>query len=270
MEILAAVFVVSGFVSALIIAIDLRMHRQPMAIMKVVWVLTGLWGGVVALAAYYGFGRGGNVPHKPMVMHDMATMEGMAAMDGMHEMGAMKPVQSMGGKVTMNSVAQNAQVDMQSGMQMTKRPYWQSVALSTLHCGAGCTLADILGGWMLFWVAIPIAGSLLLGEAVVDYLLALWIGVWFQYAAIRAMSPSCKRGSIVVRALKSDLWSLSAWQVGMYGFMALAIFVFFPEQGLSKTSWTYWFMMQIAMMSGFLFAFPVNALLIRLGVKKAM
>jgi hypothetical protein len=43
---------------------------------------------------------------------------------------------------------------------MKGRPRWQSVVLSTLHCGAGCTLADIVGEWFLFFVPVAIGGSL--------------------------------------------------------------------------------------------------------------
>jgi len=56
----------------------------------------------------------------------------------------------------------------------------------------------------------------------------------------------------------------------MYGWMALVYFVFFAATPLSKSSWTFWFMMQLAMCAGFLLAYPVNGWLIRLGIKKAM
>ncbi|MDE8697923.1 DUF4396 domain-containing protein, partial [Bacteroides cellulosilyticus] len=34
--------------------------------------------------------------------------------------------------------------------------------------------------------------------------------------------------------------------------------------------WAFWFMMQIAMLIGFACAYPMNALLIKLGLKKGM
>lgn len=155
-------------------------------------------------------------------------------------------------------------------MDMPRRPGWQSVVLSTLHCGAGCTLADIVGEWLLYFVPVAIGGSLLAGTWIVDYLLALVFGIGFQYAAIRGMERSLPRGEAVRRAAKADVLSLTAWQAGMYGWMAVAIFALNGGIPLPRTSFAFWFMMQVAMACGFLVALPVNKLLIRAGIKRGM
>lgn len=153
---------------------------------------------------------------------------------------------------------------------MKGRPRWQSVVLSTLHCGAGCTLADIIGEWFLFFVPVAIGGSILAGTWVVDYLLALAFGIGFQYAAIRGMERTLPRGEAIRRAAKADILSLTAWQAGMYGWMAVAIFALNGGEAMPRTSFVFWFTMQIAMACGFLVALPVNILLIRAGIKKGM
>ncbi len=168
-------------------------------------------------------------------------MEGMDGMDGMSDMPGMKG-----------------------------RPRWQSVVLSTLHCGAGCTLADIVGEWFLFFVPVAIGGSILAGTWVVDYLLALAFGIGFQYAAIRGMERTLPRCEAIRRAAKADILSLTAWQAGMYGWMAVAIFALNGGEAMPRTSFVFWFTMQIAMACGFLVALPVNILLIRAGIKKGM
>lgn len=168
-------------------------------------------------------------------------MEGMDGMDGMSDIPGMKG-----------------------------RPRWQSVVLSTLHCGAGCTLADIVGEWFLFFVPVAIGGSILAGTWVVDYLLALAFGIGFQYAAIRGMERTLPRGEAIRRAAKADILSLTAWQAGMYGWMAVAIFALNGGEAMPRTSFVFWFTMQIAMACGFLVALPVNILLIRAGIKKGM
>lgn len=168
-------------------------------------------------------------------------MEGMDGMDGMSDMPGMKG-----------------------------RPRWQSVVLSTLHCGAGCTLADIVGEWFLFFVPVAIGGSILAGTWVVDYLLALAFGIGFQYAAIRGMERTLPRGETIRRAAKADILSLTAWQAGMYGWMAVAIFALNGGEAMPRTSFVFWFSMQVAMACGFLVALPVNILLIRAGIKKGM
>ena len=153
---------------------------------------------------------------------------------------------------------------------MKGRPRWQSVVLSTLHCGAGCTLADIVGEWFLFFVPVAIGGSILAGTWVVDYLLALAFGIGFQYAAIRGMERTLPRGEAIRRAAKADILSLTAWQAGMYGWMAVAIFALNGGEAMPRTSFVFWFSMQVAMACGFLVALPVNILLIRAGIKKGM
>lgn len=155
------------------------------------------------------------------------------------------------------------------GMPMPRRPRWQSVVLSTLHCGAGCTLADLTGEWFLYFVPLAIGGSLLAGSWVFDYLLALIFGIGFQYAAVRSMEPVSPRQALY-RAAKADFLSLTAWQAGMYGWMAFAMFVWFAGSMPPRTSWTFWFMMQVAMGFGFLCSYPVNSWLLHAGIKKEM
>ena len=52
---------------------------------------------------------------------------------------------------------------------------------------------------------------------------ALAFGIGFQYAAIRGMERTLPRGEAIRRAAKADILSLTAWQAGMYGWMAVAI-----------------------------------------------
>ena len=228
-------FVCAGLIIALILAINVIFHRQSMKIMNIVWVLTGLWGHYFALFAYYTSG----------VRKD--------------NMVATVPMENM-------------KMDMKISMEMDMsevRPQWQSITLSALHCGAGCTLADIIGEWFTYWVPLQIGGSLIAGSWALDFVLALILGVFFQFIAIREMEAISFREA-VSRAFKADFFSLLAWQVGMYSWMAVATFILFKDESLEKTSWTFWFMMQIAMLWGFMVSYPVNAWLIKSGIKKGM
>jgi hypothetical protein len=69
--------------------------------------------------------------------------------------------------------------------------------------------------------------------------------------------------------VKADALSLAAWQVGMYGWMAIARFVIF-DHPFEKTSPVFWVMMQVAMLAGFAVSYPVNSLLLRRGLKEPM
>lgn len=206
---LIAVFLVcSGIGIAVHIAIDLTHRPQSMKIMNAVWILSALWGSYLALWAYNKFGRS-----SPMKAED----DGMKMdMSGMKDMSDMKGMDMSGMKDNMEmDMAMQGEMSMQ-GMQ---RPYWQSVALSALHCGAGCTLADIIGEWFTNYVPVTVAGSQLFGNWVLDFILALMIGVYFQFYAIREMEK-ISVGNALARAFKADFFSLLFWQVGMYGWMA--------------------------------------------------
>ena len=222
-------------------------------------------------------------------MSGTAGPRGMEGMDGMSDMPGMKgaadkadtangaDMPGMADGTKMSGTAGPRGMEGMDGMDgmsdmpgMKGRPRWQSVVLSTLHCGAGCTLADIIGEWFLFFVPVAIGGSILAGTWVVDYLLALAFGIGFQYAAIRGMERTLPRGEAIRRAAKADILSLTAWQAGMYGWMAVAIFALNGGEAMPRTSFVFWFSMQVAMACGFLVALPVNILLIRAGIKKGM
>jgi hypothetical protein len=153
--------------------------------------------------------------------------------------------------------------------QPAGRPGWVPVALGVSHCGAGCTLGDIVAEFAVFALGLSIAGEALYAEFVGDYLVAVLLGVVFQYLAIapmRGLSP----GKGLLQAAKADVLSLTAFEVGLFGWMALMRFVFFPDHPLHPDSPVYWFLMQVGMVLGFATAWPANAWLIQRGMKEAM
>lgn len=150
------------------------------------------------------------------------------------------------------------------------KPHWATVAVGVSHCGAGCTLGDIVAEFAVFGLGLSIAGEAVYVEFIGDYLLAVVLGLAFQYFAIAPMRGLSFRKGIVAAA-KADILSLSAFEVGLFGWMALMAFVFFPAPDhIHPDSPVYWFLMQIGMIIGFGTAYPVNTWLIRKGVKEAM
>ena len=166
------------------------------------------------------------------------------------------------------------------GAEQGEVPFPVMVIKGSSHCGAGCTLGDIIAEWTAFafpavavwfgwqsWFADKIFAIWLL-----DFLLAFLIGVVFQYFTIKPMRD-LSVGAGIRAAVKADTASISSWQVGMYGVMALIQFAWFrPAFGATAEVNTpeFWFAMQLAMLGGFATAYPVNWLLIRIGWKEAM
>ena len=77
-------------------------------------------------------------------------------------------------------------------------------------------------------------------------------------------------GQGIWAAIKADTLSISAFQIGMYGWMALVFFKWFPGPHLHPNQPSYWLMMQIAMICGFITSLPVNWFLVKIGWKEAM
>lgn len=145
---------------------------------------------------------------------------------------------------------------------------WRAVFKGTMHCGAGCTLGDILAETAVFLGGITLLGSAFGAELAGDFVLAYLLGLAFQYFAIVPMRK-LQPGRGIVEAAKADTLSLLAFEVGLFGWMTLMRFVLF-DPPLRPDQAEYWFMMQVGMAIGFLTSYPVNAWLIRRGIKEAM
>lgn len=148
-------------------------------------------------------------------------------------------------------------------------PEWQGVAVSATHCGAGCALGDVIGEWVVFAMSLTIAGAALWPEYILDFAIAYALGILFQYFAIKPMSDLSTR-AVLGRAVRADTLSLVAFEAGMFAWMALVFFVFFPHPHLQAGHAAYWLMMQIAMALGLLTTYPVNIWLVRRGIKHPM
>jgi hypothetical protein len=77
-------------------------------------------------------------------------------------------------------------------------------------------------------------------------------------------------GTAIRLAAKADFLALSAFEVGLFGWMAIMQLVLFASPGLPTDSAAFWFLMQVGMLIGFVTTYPVNWWLIRRGIKEIM
>jgi cytochrome c-type biogenesis protein CcmH/NrfF len=233
-----------AFASALANVVDesLLGHRQQMAVMNVVHPVTALYLGPVWLWAY---ARRGRAASSVSIRREARRRSAADADPGELRRAA----------------SSTAPEDV--------RPWHVASAVS--HCGAGCTLGDIGGEWILFALGAPALGAAgTYGwEVIADFVLAWSLGIVFQYLTIVPMREGIGRLEGIVQAAKVDTLSILSFQVGLFGWMALAHFVLFQPALAIDTS-THWFMMQVGMAVGFLTAWPVNRLLVRRGIKEKM
>ncbi len=148
-------------------------------------------------------------------------------------------------------------------------PSWCPITVSDTHCGAGCALGDIVGESAVFAAGWTLWGEKLYADYVVTLILAWTFGIAFQYFNIRPMThlPPSKA---LAKSIQADTLSIIFFQIGMYAWMALVYFVLFPHPHLQPNSATFWFMMQIGMLLGFVTSYPVNGWLLRQGIKEPM
>jgi hypothetical protein len=148
-----------------------------------------------------------------------------------------------------------------------KKPFWAVALTGASHCGAGCAVGDLIAEWLVFAAGPFVFGSKPATKYLAAFALAYAVGIFFQYFSIAPMRGLGLRDGIVAAA-KADTLSLTAYEIGMFGWMAVVQLELFP--GLEPTSWSFWFQMQIAMILGLLTTFPVNWWLIRSGIKESM
>jgi hypothetical protein len=228
-----------GLASAGGMALHEIRRPQRMWIMNLVWPISGLYAGPIAVWAYWRYGL-------------------LSAGNGM-DVARQREAKRLGTEHT---------------------PFPAMVGKAAAHCGSGCTLGDLAAEWLAFTfpvVAVWFGHGSIFAEKVfaiwiLDYIFAFSLGIVFQYFTIAPMR-NLSVGQGVRAAVKADALSLTAWQIGMYGFMAAAQFYLFRTLlgiPLEVSTPEFWFMMQMAMIAGFLTSYPVNWWLLRSGVKEKM
>lgn len=220
-----------AFLCAAIIIVHEIRNPQKMMVMNLVWPLTALYLSVFGLFFYFRFG----VP--------------MAKSHGHH--------------------GRSLQPDGQMMMGEKATPTLVDAAVSATHCGAGCVLGDIVSEFAVFASGAMIFGSMLLASFTWDFVAAWCLGIAFQYFTIVPMRNLSPREGLIA-AMKADTLSIIAFQVGMYGWMLLVHFRLFPQSHMRPDEATYWLMMQVAMICGFVTSIPMNWWLLKIGWKESM
>jgi hypothetical protein len=219
-----------AFACAFLISIDELRYPQKMWIMNLVWPLTALYFSVFALWGYFKVGR----------------------------------------KMSKSAASGLSEEQHRLRMEQARRdPSFIQTAIADTHCAAGCVVGDIIAEYSLFGLGWILFGRALYAEYAGDLLLAWVFGIAFQYFTIKPMLNLSPREGVNA-ALKSDTLAIIAFEIGLFAWMALMYFVFFPHPHLKPTEATYWFMMQIGMVLGFLTSYPMNRWLIKVGWKAVM
>jgi len=257
------------FCCAGIIAYDIVINhrRQPMGVMNVVFPVTALYFGLFALAFYWRWGR----------VSPRKTMQQVSMIPAAVSQAAVAPA-GAGGRDPGGGPAHHGMAgaggrdgdDQDASANERSRPWWVMMATEVSHCGSGCALGDVISEFVVFALALTIAGLTLGAEYAGDYVLALILGIVFQYFAIAPMRGLGVKDGLIA-ATKADVISLTAFEIGLFGWMAIMTFVLFPAPNeLMPNSAAFWLLMQVGMIIGFFTSWPANVWLIKRGIKVPM
>ncbi|MFJ5158168.1 DUF4396 domain-containing protein [Pantoea sp. NPDC088449] len=216
---LALPFLVLGGCTALMILKDLFRHPHPVAVMNIIWPLTGLYMPFIGWLAWWYLGR------KPSHQLKIALL---------------------------------------IPRKMQKTTNWQTIFISTSLTAAACIFGDMM--------TIPIVTLLkhfaitpaLWMQAIICVIVSLFIGLLFQFLAIRQREKHSFYSALLI-ALKTEVFPVLIYQLGIFFFMALAL-KFVLAQQINPLLIVFWFMLQLAIMIGFLFSWPANHFLIKRGL----
>jgi hypothetical protein len=234
LQVLSWVSLITAFICSAILLLDELRDPQEMTVMNFVWPITALYFGPIAVWAYY------RVASRTTKQH-MQRIKASRGSDMKHKKVELK-----------HQPATRTQI-----------------AVAVSHCGAGCTLGDIAGEWLIYATGLSFAGGVFQTRLLIDFVLAWSFGIVYQYFTIVPMR-GLSVGKGILAAIKADTISIVAFQIGMSIWMALTYYVFFTSPHLKTNEAESWFMMQIAMVVGYFTSYPANAWLLKKGLKEKM
>ncbi|MDU4125936.1 DUF4396 domain-containing protein [Pantoea sp.] len=145
---------------------------------------------------------------------------------------------------------------------------WQALFIATAISAAACILAEALTLpiiTLLNYLKIPL---LIWQQAAISLLLSFLLLLLFQFFSL----PQHEKKSFWQRlslAFKRSAFPLLICQAGIFFFMALAL-KFVLHQQINPSRTLFWFMLQLAMMTGFVFSWPANHFIIKRGINPVL
>lgn len=140
---------------------------------------------------------------------------------------------------------------------------WRQVLGSTMHCVAGDGVGIIVGALIAVWIALPHFAGMVL-----EYLL----GFGFGWAVFQALFMKDMAGGSYAKSLKSTFMAeLLSMNVLMAGMMpAMVIPWVHVHEAHDPAQPAFWFRMSMALLFGFVCAYPMNWWLVSRGLKHGM
>lgn len=140
---------------------------------------------------------------------------------------------------------------------------WRQVLGSTMHCAAGDGIGIIAGAAIVAYYRPP---------AWVDLPLEYLLGFGFGWAVFQAFAMREMAGGSYLRSLQQtflpEFLSMNLLMAGMWPTMHFLMRR--VDGGFDPLAWGFWFVMSMALIAGFVLAYPLNWWLVARGLKHGM
>jgi hypothetical protein len=142
-------------------------------------------------------------------------------------------------------------------------PTWKQVLGSTMHCASGDGLGIILGAAIGFFLTLPMAADIGL-----EYALGFGFGwLFFQAFAMRDMAGGNYRKSLKMTFIP-EFFSMNVLMAGMT--LLAKFWMPHVDGSTDPLNPAFWFIMSMALIAGFICAFPMNWWLVTRHLKHGM
>lgn len=145
---------------------------------------------------------------------------------------------------------------------------WRMIFISTLFSAAVCFFGDIITLPIITLLNHMHFPVIVWHSALISLSLSLLTGLFLQMVIIKQREKISLWRALLL-AIKSEAFPLVIYQLGIFIFMALAL-KFVLNQQINPLLMSFWFMLQLAMMTGFVFSWPASHFLIKRGITPAV
>lgn len=145
---------------------------------------------------------------------------------------------------------------------------WQTLFIATAITAAACILAEAITLpiiTLMNYLKIPL---LIWHPAAISLLISLLLLLLWQFFSL----PQHEKKSFwhqLSLAFKRSAFPLLIYQAGIFLFMTLAL-KFVLHQQINPSLTIFWFMLQLAMITGFIFSWPANHFIIKRGINPVL
>lgn len=105
-------------------------------------------------------------------------------------------------------------------------------------------------------------------QAIICLAISLISGLFLQFLAIKQRDALSVWRALLL-AFRTEAFPLLVYQAGIFLFMSLAL-KFVLNQQIDPLLAAFWFMLQLATLTGFIFSWPANHFLIKRGLNPAV